>query len=106
VGDLHLLGPSLWVFHYQGVGAGNLLGMSGNCCCGGLETVAANVAEEIWKLLLTHCPCLRPDGGAASGLAWNCPVFRKQDLGLVSVTSNLKPVTESAFMRRLSCHEN
>ena len=29
------------------------------------------VAEEVWKLLLTHCPCLRPGGGAASE-AWTC----------------------------------
>jgi len=29
---------------------------------GGLETVA----EEVWKLLLSHCPCLRSGGRAAS----------------------------------------
>ena len=40
-------------------------------CWGGLETVAEEVAEEVWKLLLTHCPCLRPGGGAASE-AWTC----------------------------------
>ena len=34
-------------------------------CWGDLETVA----EEVWKLLLTHCPCLRPGGRAASE-AW------------------------------------
>jgi hypothetical protein len=31
-------------------------------CWGGLETVAEEVAGEVWKLLLTHCPCLRPGG--------------------------------------------
>ena len=60
-------------------------------CWGGLETVA----EEVWKLLLTHCPCLRPGGGAASE-AWTCPVLGNRDLGLVSLTANLKPVMESA----------
>jgi hypothetical protein len=25
-------------------------------CWGGLETVAEEVPEEVWKLLLTHCP--------------------------------------------------
>ena len=38
----------------------------------GLETVAKEVAEGVWKLLLTHCPCLRPGGGAASE-AWTSP---------------------------------
>ena len=33
----------------------------------GLETVA----EEVWKLLLTHCPCLRAGDRAASE-AWTC----------------------------------
>ena len=33
---------------------------------GGLETVAEKVAEEVWKLLLTHCPCLRPGDRATS----------------------------------------
>jgi hypothetical protein len=28
-------------------------------------------AEEVWKLLLTHCPCLRP-GGRAACEAWTC----------------------------------
>ena len=37
----------------------------------GLETVVEEVAEEVWKLLLTHCPCLRPGGRAASE-AWTC----------------------------------
>ena len=40
-------------------------------CWGGLETVTEEVAEEVWKLLLTHCPCLRPGGRAASE-AWTC----------------------------------
>lgn len=31
-----------------------------------LETVAEEVAEEVWNLLLTYCPCLRPGGRAAS----------------------------------------
>ena len=35
---------------------------AGNCCWGSLETVA----EEVWKLLLTHCPCLKLGGKAAS----------------------------------------
>jgi hypothetical protein len=49
--------------------------------CEGLEIVA----EEVWKLLLTHCPCLRPPGRTASEawvlffvfvlLAWACPVI-------------------------------
>ena len=41
-------------------------------CWGGLETVAEEVAEEVWKLLLTHCPCLRP-GGRAASVVWTCP---------------------------------
>ena len=49
VDDLYLA-PSLGTFHYQ---------------VWGLEAVAG----EVWKLLLTHCPCLRPGGGAASE-AW------------------------------------
>ena len=64
-------------------------------CWGGLETVAEEVAEEVWKLLLTHCPCLRPGGGAASE-AWTCPVLGNRDLGLVSLTGILKPVMQSA----------
>ena len=40
-------------------------------CWRGLETVAEEAAEEVWKLLLTHCPCLRLGGGAASE-AWTC----------------------------------
>ena len=32
----------------------------------GLETVVEEVAEEVWKLLLTYCLCLRPGGRAAS----------------------------------------
>ena len=35
------------------------------------------VAEEVWKLLLTHYPCLRPGGGAASE-ARACPVLGKR----------------------------
>jgi hypothetical protein len=54
-------------------------------CWGGLETVAEEVAEEVWKLLLTHCPCLRPGGRAASE-AWICPVLGKRDLGPLSWT--------------------
>ena len=62
-------------------------------CWGGLETVT----EEVWKLLLTHCPCLRPGGALLRpGLAWTCPVLGNRDLGLVSLTANLKPVMESA----------
>ena len=30
---------------------------------GGLETVAEELAEEVWKVFQTHCPCLRPGGG-------------------------------------------
>jgi hypothetical protein len=37
----------------------------------GLETVAEEVTEAVWKLPLTHWPCLRPGGGAASE-AWTC----------------------------------
>ena len=62
-------------------------------------TVTEEVAEEVWKLLLTQqCPCLRPGGEEASE-AWTClelPVFGIRNLGLVSLTANLKPVTESA----------
>ena len=29
--------------------------------------LAEEVAEEVWKLLLTHCPCLRPGG-------WDIPL--------------------------------
>jgi hypothetical protein len=28
-------------------------------CWGDLETVTEEVDEEVWKLLLTRCPCLR-----------------------------------------------
>jgi hypothetical protein len=35
-------------------------------------TVTEEVAEEVWKLLLTQqCPCLRPGGEEASE-AWTC----------------------------------
>jgi hypothetical protein len=92
IGDLHdnLLGPPRWTFHYQGVGAGNLLG--------GLETVIEEVAEEVWKLLLTHCPCLRPGGRAASE-GWTCldlPSSWKHRLRSNLLTENLKPAMESA----------
>ena len=36
---------------------------------GWLETVTEEVAEEVWKLMLKHCPCLRP-GGEAGSKAW------------------------------------
>ena len=39
-------------------------------CQGGLGTVTEEVAEEVWKLLLTHCPCFRPGGRVASE-TWN-----------------------------------
>ena len=61
----------------------------------GLETVAEEVAEGVWKLLLTHCPCLRPGDGAASE-AWTCLVLENRDLGLVSSTAHWKPVMKSA----------
>jgi len=35
-------------------------------CGGGLGTVTEEVAEEVWKLLLTYCFCLRPDSRTAS----------------------------------------
>jgi hypothetical protein len=76
--DLHL-DPSLGTFqkHCGAWGAGwNLL-------LGKLE------------MLQSHCPCLRPCGGAASE-AWICPVLGNRDLGLVSLTGILKPVMQSA----------
>jgi hypothetical protein len=63
VDDLYLA-PSLGTFHYQ---------------VWGLEAVAG----EVWKLLLTHYPCLRPGGGTISEL-WTCPVLGSRDLGLIS----------------------
>ena len=45
---------------------------AGNSCWGSLETVA----EEVQKLLLTHCPCIRPGGMEA---AWTCPVLENRD---------------------------
>jgi hypothetical protein len=63
-----------------------------------VETVAEEVTEEVWKLLLTHCPCLRPGGRQLlrPGFAWTCQVLVDRDLGLVSLTADLKPVMESA----------
>ena len=61
VADVNLLSPSVWTFSYWGGRA--------ETCMGVLGTVTEEVAEEVWKLLLTHCPCLRPGGGAASE-AW------------------------------------
>ena len=40
-------------------------------CWGGLETVAEEVAEGVWKLLLTHWSCLR-SGVRAASEAWTC----------------------------------
>jgi hypothetical protein len=45
VDDLYLA-PFLGTFQYQSVGARN-------CFLEDLESVA----KEVWKLLLTHCPC-------------------------------------------------
>jgi hypothetical protein len=63
-----------------------------------LETVAEEVAKEVWKLLLTHCPFLRP---GVKGSFWGLELpgfaqFLETDLGHVSLTVNLKPVMESA----------
>jgi hypothetical protein len=44
---------------------------AGNSCWEGMETVAKEVAEDVWKLLLSHCPCLR-SGGRATSEAWTC----------------------------------
>jgi hypothetical protein len=55
---------------------------------GGLETVDG----EVWKLLLTHCPCFRSGGGAASE-AWTCSVLRNR---FRPSLLNLKPILESA----------
>lgn len=80
---LNLLCLSLWKFqnHYQGLG---------------LETVA----EKVWKLLLTHSPCLRLGDGQLLTKCLTCldfPVYGNRGLGLVSLTANLKPVMESVW---------
>lgn len=63
-----------------------------------LETVAEEVAEDVWKLLLTHCTCLRLGGRAASE-ALTCldlPSSWKQRVRLHLWNCLLKPVMESA----------
>ena len=70
-----------WVHLYYGHSITGV-GWGLETCWGGLETVA----EEVWKLLLTHCPCLRPGGRAASE-AWTClklPSSWKQSLILLN----------------------
>ena len=70
--------------------AGNLLGR--------LESVTEEIAEEVWKLLLTIVLALSHLSGQLlwPGLAWNCPVLGNRNLGLFSLTANFKPVIESA----------
>ena len=67
-------------------------------CWGGLETITEGVAEGVWKLLLTHCPCLRAGSRAVSeALTFlELPSLGSRDLGLVFLTASLKPVMESA----------
>jgi hypothetical protein len=81
VGDLYvnLSGPSVWIFDYRDMKAGNLLG-------------------DVWKLLLTHFPYLRPGGRQLlkPGLAWNYPGLENRDLDLFSLNANLKSVMGSA----------
>ena len=50
-------------------------------CCGPIVLASGQVAGQL----------LRP------GLTWNCSVLRNRDLGLVSLTANLKPVMESVW---------
>ena len=52
---LLMLGPSLQTFHYQGMGAGNLLGRSGNCCWP-IVLASGQVAGQLLK----------------PGVAWSC----------------------------------
>ena len=40
------------------------------------------------------------------GLAWTCPVLGNRDLGLVSLTANLKPVISLAFPLKCQSHPN
>jgi hypothetical protein len=63
-------------------------------CWGSLETAAEEVTEGVWKLLQTPCPCFRPKGVVSE---LSSPLqFLETDLGLVSLTANLKPVMELA----------
>jgi hypothetical protein len=68
-------------------------------CWGGLETVADEVAVEVWKLLLTHCLCLRPGGGAAFevGTCLELPSPWKQRFWPCLLNSQFEAVMESAF---------
>lgn len=81
VGDLYvnLLGPSLWTFHYWSVGAGNLLRKVWNGC---------------WPIVLASSQM--SEQPLRSGLMWNCLVLQNRDLGLESLTANVKSVMESA----------
>lgn len=64
------------------------------------QKFAEEVAEEVWKQLLMNFPCLRPGGRTASE-DWpflELPSSSKQRFSLVSLTLNLKPVMELAYL--------
>lgn len=97
LGDLyvnHLFGPSLWTFHYQ---VWRL-----ETCWEAPWAVTEEVAEEVWKLLSTHCPCFRSVTGTVHYLGvkagtWGFSISNWLPglagfSGLVSLTDNLKSV--------------
>jgi hypothetical protein len=88
-GDLYLV-PSRGTFHYQDLG-------TGNCCWGGLETIAEEVCS--WPIVLA--PGQVAGQLLRLGLTWTCSVLGNRYLVLASWTSNLKPVMESAYLLSL-----
>jgi hypothetical protein len=66
-------------------------------CWRGLETVIEEVAEEVWKLLLTHPLSLLQASRPGQLLRPRLAQFSEtRDLALVFLTATLKPAVESA----------